>query len=57
MRDANIEVSDVQRESGDEESDGVRAYVATLKGRKRLNHTELMEKVLTIPGVEFVEEL
>ena len=57
MRDANIEVSDVQRESGEEESDGVRAYVATLKGRKRLNHTELMEKVLAIPGVEFVEEL
>lgn len=57
MRDANIEVSDVQRESGEEDSDGVRAYVATLKGRKRLNHTELMEKVLAIPGVEFVEEL
>ena len=57
MRDANIEVSDVQRESGEEDTDGVRAYVATLKGRKRLNHTELMEKVLSIPGVEFVEEL
>lgn len=57
MREADIEVSDVQRESGEEETDGVRAYVATLKGRKRLNHTELMEKVLAIPGVEFVEEL
>ena len=57
MREAGIEVSDVQRASGEEESDGVRAYVATLKGKKRLNHTELMEKVLSIPGVEFVEEL
>ena len=57
MREAGIEVSDVQRESGEEESDGVRAYVATLKGKKWLNHTELMEKVLSIPGVEFVEEL
>ena len=57
MRDADIDVSDVQREYGDEESNGVRAYVATLKGKKRKSHTELMEKVMTIPGVEFVEEL
>ena len=57
MRDSGIEISDVQRESGEEESDGVRAYVATLKGKKRQNHQELMEKVLEIPGVEFVEEL
>ena len=57
MREADIEVSDVQRESGEEESDGVRAYVATLKGKQRKNHTELMEKVLAIPGVVFVEEL
>lgn len=56
MREENVEVSDVQREYG-EESDGVRAYVATLKGKKRLSHTELMEKVLAIPGVVFVEEL
>lgn len=57
MRESDIEVSDVQREQGEEESDGVRAYVATLKGKQRQNHTELMEKVLEIPGVVFVEEL
>lgn len=57
MREENVEVSDVQREYGEEESDGVRAYVATLKGKQRQNHQELMEKVLAIPGVEFVEEL
>ena len=34
-----------------------KTYIATLKGKKRQNHTELMEKVLAIPGVEFVEEL
>ena len=57
MRDEGIDVSDVQREYEEENSDGVRAYVVTLKGKKRQNHTELMEKVLSIPGVEFVEEL
>ena len=57
MRQEEIDVSNVQRESGEEESDGVRAYVATLKGQKRQNHQELMEKVLAIPGVIFAEEL
>ena len=57
MRQADIEVSDVQRESGEEETDGVRAYVATLKGQKRQNHEQLLEKVLEVSGVVFVEEL
>ena len=57
MREADIDVRDVQRESGEEETDGVRAYVATLRGKTRKNHTELMETILSIPGVVFVEEL
>ena len=57
MRESGIDISDVQREYGEEDSEGVRAYVATLKGKKRQNHQELMEKVLAISGVEFVEEL
>ena len=57
MRESDIDVSDVQREFGEEESGRVRSYVATLKGKQRQNHQELMEKVLAIPGVEFVEEL
>ena len=57
MREADLEVSDVQRESAEEHSEGVRAYVATIKGKKRQNHQELMEQVLAIPGVKFVEEL
>ena len=57
MREADIEVSDVQRESGEEETHGVRAYVATLKGQRRQNHAQLMAKVLEVPGVDFVEEL
>ena len=57
MRESDIDVSDVQREHGEEDANGVRAYVATIKGKKRQNHQELMEKVLSVPGVEFVEEL
>ena len=57
MREQDIEVKDVQRESGEEDSDSVRAYVATLKGKQRQNHAELMAKVLEVPGVVFAEEL
>ena len=57
MRESDIDISDVQREHGEEDANGVRAYVATIKGKKCQNHQELMEKVLSIPGVEFVEEL
>ena len=57
MREQEVEVKDVQRESGEEDSDGVRAYVATLKGKQRQNHAELMAKVLEVPGVVFAEEL
>ena len=57
VRESGVDISDVQREHTEEDSNGVRAYVATLKGKRRQNHQELMEKVLLIPGVEFVEEL
>lgn len=57
MREQDIEVKDVQRESGEEDAEGVRAYVATLKGKQRQNHAELMAKVLEVPGVVFAEEL
>ena len=57
MREADIEVSDVQRESSEDENSDVRAYVVTLKGKTRKSHLELMEKVLEISGVVFAEEL
>ena len=57
VRESGVDISDVQREHTEEDSNGARAYVATLKGKRRQNHQELMEKVLLIPGVEFVEEL
>ena len=57
VRESDIDVSDVQREAGEGQTEGVRAYVATLRGKTRQNHTELLEKVLAIPGVIFVEEL
>lgn len=58
LRERELEVRDVQRESGLEREDaGNRAYIATLKTQKRIHHVELVEEVRSIPGVVYVEEL
>ena len=57
VRSRNIEVSDVQRESGPENDVGSRAYIATMKSRQRRSHGEIAEEIRAIPGVVFLEEL
>lgn len=57
VRDNDIEVSDVQREHGAGGESGTRAYIATVKGKKRQNHQQLLDIVLDIPGVSYIEEL
>lgn len=52
-QERNLDVRDVQRESGGE--NGSRAYIATIKVQKRRNLTELSEEVREIPGVMFLE--
>lgn len=55
VRNSDIEIYNVQREQGSEGSG--RAYVATLKAKKRSNHEDIIEKVANIPGVAYLEEL
>ena len=57
MREKNVDVRDVQRESGEEEAQSNRGYIATFRGKKRMRSAELMEIVRSVPGVVFVEEL
>lgn len=55
VRDSGIEIYNVQREQGSEGTG--RAYIATLKTRKRSNHEDILERVADIPGVAYLEEL
>ena len=59
LREDELEVQDVQRESGLETGgeSGTRAYIATLKAKNRQNHLDIVEKVREMPGVVYVEEL
>lgn len=55
VRGSGIEIYNVQREQGSEGTG--RAYVATLKTKKRSNHEEILVQVADIPGVVYLEEL
>ena len=55
VRDSGIEIYNVQREQGSEGTG--RAYIATLKTKKRSNHEDILVQVSDIPGVAYLEEL
>lgn len=55
IRDMGLDIQDVQRDSGLD--NGNRAYVATLKSKKRRNHLELIDEIRQIGGIIYVEEL
>ena len=57
VRDNNSEIGNVQREQDADSDAGNRAYIATIKVKKRTSHGEILEIVRDIPGVAYLEEL
>lgn len=57
VRGRDIEVRDIQREHDVENDDGTRAYLSTLKLKKRQNHVAVMDDIRAIHGVVYLEEL
>ncbi len=57
VRERDIEISNVQREQDADSDAGNRAYIATLKVKKRSSHEEIFELVREAPGVAYLEEL
>ena len=57
VREKDLEISNVQREQENDADSGNRAYIATVKSKKRGNHTQILEQLQTIPGVAYMEEL
>ena len=56
VREQDVEIYNVQREQ-ESESDNNRAYIATLKAKKRGRHDDIMELVQETSGVVYMEEL
>ena len=57
IRDQEIEVRHTQRDHDSEQENGVRAYILTLRLKKRQNHLDLIDQLRTIDGVLYLEEL
>lgn len=57
VRQKDILVADTQREYAPDDEDGARAYISTLKLKKRQNHVEVIEDIQSIPGVTYLDEL
>jgi len=56
-KEENITVTNVERDADTDTQADFRAYTATLKVEKRRLHSQIMDDVLKIPGVEYIEEL
>ena len=57
VREKDLNISNVQRENSSAKEEVIRAYSATLVAQHRYKHAELLDQIVEIPGVVFVEEL
>ena len=57
LRDRGMNPEDVMRDRNAQADTDVRCYTATIKFTKANAHTQVIEEILTIPGVEYLEEL
>ena len=57
IRKMEIEIRDVQKQTGANVEGNVRAYSATLETKKRTPHHIILEKIVTIDGVLYAETL
>jgi hypothetical protein len=57
VRRNEMDASNLQRETEPNKENGSRAYTLTLKSQKRCHHEEMIEKLSSISGVAFIDEL
>ena len=57
VKEADMEISDLRRESDSDVVGTTRSYTVTVKTPHRMPHTQIIEKVAQLPGVLYAEEL
>ena len=57
IREMDIEVYDVQKQTGTDVEDNVRGFTATLYTKKRTPHHDILSKLLNIEGVIYAETI
>ena len=56
-KEAELEISDLRRESESDVKGATRSYTVTVKTQQRMPHTQIIEKVSSLTGVLYCEEL
>ena len=57
IREMEIEIRDVQKQTGADVEGNIRAYSATLQTKKRTPHQHVLEQIIAIDGVIYAETL
>lgn len=57
IREMDIEVSDIQKQTGTDVETNVRGFTATLYTKKRTPHRDILSKLLNIEGVIYAETI
>ena len=57
IREMDIEIRDVQKQTGADVEGNIRAYSATVETKKRTPHHIILEQIVTIDGVIYAETL
>ncbi len=57
VRDMELELFDIRMESDTVLSDGSSAFIATVKAKRRVMHTNILSELRKLEGVEYLEEI
>ena len=57
VRDMDLDISSIRLEADTVLSDGSSAFIATVKAKRRLEHTGLLAQLRTLQGVVYLEEI
>ena len=57
IRDMDLEISDIRMESDAALNEGYSAFVATVKAKRRIEHTGLLKEISKLQGVMYLEEI
>lgn len=57
IRGLGLEIDNLQLDHTEPAEDGIRSFIVTLKSRAKRNHQQLLDKIRTVDGVVYLEEL
>ncbi len=57
VRDMDLDLSDIRMESDTLLSDGVSAFIATVKAKRRVAHVGILAELKKLEGVDYIEEI